>query len=66
MILPLDGQEFSETNVVKSYEETRLQLGSVLVYSGAIINKATDLLRKKVCSMQKTYIIHIHIIINSF
>lgn len=46
MVLPIDGQEFSETSVVKSYEETILQLGGVLVYSGGIINKATDLLRK--------------------
>ncbi|MDR1503521.1 MAG: hypothetical protein LBT43_13820 [Prevotella sp.] len=50
MVLPINGQEFSETNVVKNYEETILQLGGVLVYSGKIINIATDLLREN--SMQ--------------
>ncbi|MFV0538654.1 MAG: OmpA family protein [Dysgonomonas sp.] len=45
-IVPNDGEEFTETYVVKNYQQAISKLGGVEVYSGGMVDKASDLLRK--------------------
>lgn len=47
MIVAKKGEEFSETYVVKNYEQAIKKIGGVEVYSGRIVDKASDLLKSK-------------------
>ena len=46
MILPIKGGEFTETSIVKNYEQAISKLDGVMVYTGKIISTASDLLRE--------------------
>ena len=53
MIYPEEGEEFSDTYIVKNYEQAITKLGGVEIYSGGFINKAHDLFRENKPSYAK-------------
>ena len=45
-VYPMQGEEFSETYIVRNYEQVIKKLGGVEIYSGGIVKKASELLNK--------------------
>ena len=45
-VYPIEGEVFSDSYIVKNYEQTIKELGGVEIYSGGIVRNASDLLKK--------------------